>query len=140
MPIPFAFARNLQDASLNPVAFTLPAAASTSTSSTTVDLGAYQFQPEILELELSVPALSTVIVPAASTVTYLIETSAVSNFATIDQTLMSEVVTGAGAGVVAFLKRARLNPNCAQDLRFRVAFGAACTTGAAFSATPSLRF
>lgn len=135
------FARNIQDASVNPVAFALPAAASTSANSTTIDLGADAVKPENLELELSVPALSTVIVPDTRTVTYIIESCAATNFSTIDQTLMSEVATGAGgAGVGAFLKRVRLPSNCARYVRFKITFGASTTTGAAVSATGTVRF
>ena len=88
------FARNIQDALINPVAFALPASASTSTNSTTIDFGADTFKPENLELELSVPALSDTIVPSTRTVTYIIETCTATNFSTIDQTLYSETFTG----------------------------------------------
>lgn len=133
--------RNIQDKAVNPVAFALPAAASTSTNSTAIDFGTDVTKPEELELELSVPALSTTIVPDTRTVTYIIETSTTSNFAAIDQTLMSEVQTGASsAGVGAFLKRVRLPSNCARYVRFKITFGASTTTGAAVSATGTVRF
>ncbi len=133
--------RNIQDALLNPAAFALPSSASSSTNSTAVDLGTGNHKPEAIELELSVPALSSTIVPDTRTVTYIIESSSAANFATIDQTLMAEVQTGAsGAGVSAFLKRVRLPSNCARYVRFRVQFGASTTTGAAVSATPTVRF
>lgn len=133
--------RNVRDVLVDPVAFALPAAASTSTNSTTIDLGADVHKSSELELELSVPALSTTIVPDTRTVTYIIETCAATNFSTIDQTLMSEVATGASsAGVGAFLKRVRLPSNCARYVRFKVTFGASTTTGAAVSATGSVRF
>src|SRR5882724_8847596 len=101
MPAPFA--RNIQDASLNPAAFALPSAASTSTTSAVIDLGTDAVKGERIELNLTVPALSTVIVPDTRTVTYIIETSTTSNFAAIAATLLSVVATGAGgAGVAAF--------------------------------------
>jgi hypothetical protein len=137
----YEFARNRQDASLNPAAFALPAAASTSTTSTSVDLGADAVKPEGVEVELSVPALSTTIVPDTRTVTYLIESSTTSIFTAVDQTLLNEVQTGASsAGVGAFLKRVRLPSNCARYLRFKITFGASTTTGAAVNATGTLRF
>lgn len=138
----FEFARNLQDLAVNPVAFALPAAASTSTNSTAIDLGvASGDAPENIELELSVPALSTTIAPDTRTVTYIIETSTTSNFAAIDQTLMQEVGTGAGAaGIGAFLKRVRIPSNCARYIRFKITFGASTTTGAAVNATGTVRF
>lgn len=136
----YEFARNIQDKDINPATFTLPASASTSTQSTAIDFGTDIWKPEAVELELSVPALSTTIVPNASTVTYIIEASA-TNFGTVTQTLMSEVQTGAGGtGVAAFTKRVRLPSDVARYVRFRVAFGASTTTGAAVSATGTVRF
>jgi hypothetical protein len=134
------FARNIQDALVNPVAFALPAAASTSTNSTNIDFGADVFKPENVELELSVPALSDTIVPSTRTVTYIIETCTATNFSTIDQTLYSETFTGAGSGIAAKVKRVRLPSNCARYVRFKVTFGASTTTGAAVSATGTVRF
>jgi hypothetical protein len=135
------FARKIQDAAVNPAPFALPAAAGASTSSAAIDFGPDAVKPENLELELSVPALSTVIVPNTKTVTYIIETSATENFAAIDQTLMAEVQAGAGgAGVGAFLKRVRLPSNCARYVRFKVTLGADTTTAAAVSATGTVRF
>ncbi len=134
------FARNQQDALINPVAFALPAAASTSTNSTAIDFGADTYKGEKVELELSIPALTDTIVPSTRTVTYIIETCAATNFSTIDQTLYSEVFTGAGSGVAAQLKRVRLPSNCARYVRAKVTFGASTTTGAAVSATFTARF
>jgi hypothetical protein len=137
----FEHARNVQDAKVNPAAFALPSAASSSTSSTGIDLGAEIYKRGDVELELSVPALTTVIVPDTRTVNYIIEVSTTSNFAAIAQTLMNEVQTGAGgAGVGAFLKRVRLPSNCPRYVRFTVTFGASTTSGAAVSATGTVRF
>lgn len=137
----FEFARNVQDKAVNPVPFALPSAASSSTNSTAIDIGAGNYQPENIELELSVPALSTTIVPDTRTVTYIIETSTDPAFGSIDQTLLSQVSTGAGAaGVGAFLERVRIPSNCARYVRFKVTFGASTTTGAAVSATGTARF
>ena len=133
--------RNIQDASLNPAAFALPAAASTSTTSTAIDFSTDAHKSENIELELSVPALSTTIVPDTRTVTYIVETSTVSNFASIAQTILQDVQTGAGgAGVGAYLNRVRLPSGCARYVRFKVTFGASTTTGAAISATGTVRF
>ena len=137
----FENARNIQDVLVNPVAFVLPAAASTSTNSTSIDFGAETYKTPNLEIELSVPALSATIVPDTRTVTYIVESSTTSNFVAVDQTLMSEVQTGASsAGVGAFLKRVRLPSNCARYVRFKITFGASTTTGAAVSATGTVRF
>src|SRR5260370_42441432 len=133
-------ARNIQDASISPAAFALPAAASSSTQSTSIDFGLDTYKGERIELDLSVPALSTTIVPDTRTVSYIIETSTTSNFAAIAETLLNDVVAGAGGvGVPAYLARVRA-PSNAQFVRFRVAFGASCTTGAAVNATGKVLF
>jgi hypothetical protein len=136
------FARNIQDASLNPAAFTLPAAASTSTTSAVIDLGTDAYKPENIELDLAIPALSTTIVPDASTVTAIIETSTTSNFAAVDATIFSKILTGAGgAGVGAQTAlRARLPSNSARYVRAKITFGSSTTTAAAVSATFTPRF
>lgn len=135
------FARNLQDASISPAAFALPAAASSSTTSAVVDLGVLTVTPEEIEVELSVPALSTTIAPDTRTITYIIETSTTSNFAAISQTLLTPAVAGAGGvGVAAFLSRVRLPSNCARYLRFKVTFGASTTDGSAVNATGKILF
>lgn len=135
------FARNIQDILVSPVAFALPAAASTSANSTSIDFGADTLKIGAIELELSVPALSTTIVPDTRTVTYLIESSTTSIFTAVDQTLFTETKTGAGAaGVAALLRRVRLPSDCARYVRFKITFGASTTTGAAVNATGTVRF
>lgn len=136
------FARNIQDASLNPVAFALPAAASTSTQSAVIDLGADTYKGERIELDLAIPALSTTIAPDTRTVTAIIETSTTSNFAAVDATIFSRTLTGAGgAGIGAQTGlRCRLPSNCARYVRAKVTFGASTTDGSAVSATFTARF
>lgn len=138
------FLRNTKDFAVSPAAFALPASASSSTNSTNIDLEtayAGNFRTEGFELELSVPALNATIVPDTRTVTYIIETSTTSNFAAVDQTLLSVVQTGASsAGVGAFLERVRIPSNCARYVRFKITFGASTTTGAAVNATGSVLF
>lgn len=134
--------RLVQDALLVAAAFALPAAASTTVTSAAIDINADSFKSPEIDLLLTIPALSTTIVPDASTVTAIIETSTVSNFATIDATIFSRVLTGAGgAGVPAQnALTCRLPGNCAQFVRGKVTFGASTTTGAALSATFGVRF
>jgi hypothetical protein len=142
--MPNVFSRNVTDKAVNPVPFALPASASTSTNSTTFDLQTPRegsCRPENFELSLIVPALSATIVPNASTVTYIVESSSASNFSPIYQTLLSEVQTGAGGvGVAAVDYRCAVPNDCARYIRFRVAFGASTTTGAAVLATGSVKF
>lgn len=137
----YEFSRNIQDASLNPAAFALPAAASSSTTSAAIDLGPDTFKPEKLELELSVPALSTTIAPDTRTVTLIFETSTTSNFSAIARTILSTITTGAGgAGIGATKTRCRVPSDCERYVRAKVTFGASTTDGSALSATATLRF
>lgn len=135
------FARNITDATYS-TTFTLPASASASTQqSSGFDLGADTYKPENLEMELSVPALSSTIVPDTRTVTYIIESSTTSNFAAISQTIYTWTFTGASsAGVGAQVIRVRIPSNCARYVRSKVTFGASTTDGSALSATSRLLF
>lgn len=135
-------ARNIQDASLNPAAFALPAAASTSTTSAVIDLGADTYKPENIELDLAIPALNATIAPDTRTVTAIIETSTTSNFAAVDATIFSRTLTGAGGtGIAAQTAlRARVPSNSARYVRAKITFGASTTDGSAVSATLTPRF
>lgn len=134
--------RLIQDASLNPAAFALPAAASTSVTSAVVDLGTDAFRPESIEFDLAIPALSTVIAPDTRTVTVIIETSTTSNFAAVDAEIFRRVLTGAGAAGIAAQTALRGKPpsNCAQYVRAKITFGASTTDASALSATFTPRF
>lgn len=140
--MPVVTPRSLQDVSLNPAAFALPAAASSSTTSAVIDLGTDVFKPENMELDLAIPALSTTIAPDTRTVTAIIETSTTSNFAAVDATIFSRILTGAGgAGIAAQTTlKCRLPVNCARYVRAKVTFGASTTDGSAVSATFTPRF
>lgn len=141
MSAPNVFARKLQDALVDPAAFALPASASSSTQSAAIDLGADEVKPDTVELELSVPALSSTIVPDTRTVTLIVESSTTSNFAAIARTLASKTLTGAGgAGIAASKLRARLPSDCERYVRFKVTFGASTTDGSAKSATGKVLF
>jgi hypothetical protein len=136
------FARNIQDASLNPATFALPASASTSTTSAVIDLGTDVYKTERLELDLLIPALSTTIAPDTRTVTAIIETSTTSVFTAVDATIFSKILTGAGGAGIGIQNslRCRVPSNCAQYVRAKVTFGASTTDGSAVSATFTPRF
>lgn len=139
--MPNEFARNIQDASLNPATFTLPASASSSTQSAAIDFGADVLKPGNVELELSIPALNATIAPDTRTVTVIWETSTTSNFAAVARTIYSKVLTGAGGtGIAASLHRCRLPSDCERYVRAKVTFGASTTDGSAVSGTATLRF
>lgn len=133
------FARNIQDASINPVAFAM-GAASASTNSTAIDLGTDPYKHGNYEFELSIPALATGVIPDASVVSLILETSASSGFSTIIGTY-TETVTGAGGvGIAATTARFRIPSNCPRYVRFKTTRGAGGTTAAAFNATGTVRF
>ena len=136
------FARNIQDAALTPAAFALPASASATTTSAVIDLGLDSYKPENIELDVSIPALNATIAPDTRTVTAIIETSTASNFGTIDATIFSKVLTGAGgAGIPAQTGlRCRVPSNCARYVRAKITFGASTADGSAVSATFTPRF
>lgn len=133
-------ARNLKDANLLKT-FALPAAASTSTQSAVIDLGADTFKPEGVEAILSVPALTVTMAPDTRTATYIIETSTTSVFTAVDQTILSEVFTGAGGdGIRAAVSRCRLPSDCARYIRAKITFGASMVDSSTVTATFSLGF
>lgn len=133
-------ALNLQDASINPATFTLPASASSSTQSAAIDLGTDTFKNARYEFQLSIPALSTTIAPDTRTVTALMETSTTSNFSAIVHS-QQYIYTGAGGvGIAATKSRFRIPSNCSQYVRFKVTFGASTTDGSALSATGTVLY
>lgn len=136
------FARNIQDASLNPAAFALPAAASSTTTSAVIDFGLDTTKPANLELDLAIPALNATIAPDTRTVTAIIETSTTSNFAAVDSTIFSKILTGSGGtGIPAQTGlRCRVPSNCPRYVRAKITFGASTTDGSAVSATLTPRF
>lgn len=136
------YARNIQDAALNPATFTLPGAASTSTQSSVVDLGADTYRPENFELELAVPALNATMAPAAATAgaTYIIESSTTSSFAETARTVVSKNIAGSAQGIALTAVRTRVPSDCERYVRGRVSFGATMTNAAALAATLTLRF
>lgn len=140
----FEFARNIQDASLNPATFALPTtiAAAGAKTSAAVDLGTDTYKPERFELELSIPALSDTIAPAASTagVTYSIETSTTSTFAAVARTIVSKNLVGTGSGVAATKLRCRVPADCEQFIRAKVLLGTTATDASALAGTLTLRF
>ena len=134
MPRPYS--RGIQDANFAPASLTLPAAASTTVTTTGFDFGTNTTFPESIEFRIVVPALSAVIVPDTKTVTVTVETSTTSNFAAIDEVLFTQTLTGAGGvGVAALDRRVKPPSNCAEFVRLKIAFGALTTDGSALAAT-----
>lgn len=139
--MPNEFARNIQDASLNPAALTLPAAASTTVNGAAIDLGTDTFKSSEFEVELSVPALSATIAPDTRTFTVSFELSTAANFATVARTVYSKVMTGAGGvGIAASIHRLRIPSDSERYGRWKVVSGASTTDASALSARGSLRF
>ena len=128
------FARNIQDASLNPVALALPGAASTTVTGAAVNLGTDTFKPENVEINVYVPALSDTILPSTRTMTVIVETSTTSVFTAVAREIHRKVLTGAGAGWVATNHRCRLPSDCEQYIRLKITPGASTTDASAVSA------
>ena len=136
------FARNIQDASLNPATFALPTTASTSATSAAIDLGADTVKPENVELELSVPALTSVMNPAAATagVTYIIETSTTSTFAAVARTIYSKNIAGSTGPTAATTARCRIPSDSERYVRGKVTFGGTTADASTLAAALTPRF
>jgi hypothetical protein len=134
------FARNIQDASLNPVALALPSAASTTVTGAAVNLGTDTFKPENFAISVDVPALSDTILPSTRTMTIIVETSTTSVFTAVAREIHRKVLTGAGAGWVATVHNLRVPPDCEQYVRLKITSGASTTDASAVSALLTLRF
>jgi hypothetical protein len=138
------FARNRQDASLNPATFALPTTllAAGSKQSAAIDLGSDTYENESFELELSIPALSSTIAPAASTggVTYAIESGTTSTFTTASRTIGSITIAGSASGVAETALRCRVPSNCERYVRARVTLATTCTDASAVAGTLTIRF
>jgi len=138
------FARNIQEAALNPATFALPTTLGTAgaTTSAAVDLGTDTYKTERLELELSIPALNSTIAPAASTtgVSYIVESSTTSTFSAVARTIVRQDIAGSGSGVVATKVRTRIPSDCERYIRAKVILGTTCTDASAVAGTLTLRF
>jgi len=133
------FARNIQDASLNPAAFALNNGVG-STQSAVIDLGADTYKPPV-ELQVDVPALNATMVPDSKTVNYIIETSTTSAFSAVAQTILNDQVAGASsAGVAAYSARVRIPSNSARYVRAKVTLGATTGDASSISGTLTARF
>ena len=136
---------NVQDALLTKQN-ALPAAASTTVNGTAIDLGgaltARGARLEKCEALLSVPAVTTTMVPDTKTITYSIE-SAVDSVFTSPITLAGSCIvqTGAGgAGAAAATFRLKLPSNCARYVRAKAVSGANVTDSSTLKMTFQLLF
>lgn len=139
------YARNRQDAQLNPATFALPTTLLTAGSKTSaaVDLGADTVKPENIEVELLVPTLNSTIAPAAATagVTYSIESATTSTFSDgAARIIVSKTIAGSANGVDQIRLRTRVPSDCERYIRARVLLATTCTDASTVSATLTLRF
>lgn len=124
----------------------LPAAASTTVNGTAIDLGNALSQNgarlEPCELKLSVPAVTTTMVPDAKTITYSIESATDAAFSSPIALATSCIVqTGAGsAGAAAATFRMKVPTGCARYVRAKAVSGANVTDSSAVSMTLELLF
>jgi hypothetical protein len=138
------FARNIQDASLNPATFALPTTLQVAgaTKSAAIDLGTDTVKPENVEVELLVPTLNSTMAPAAATVgaTYEIFASTSSTLNVVSRTIAAVTTVGSASGVAQTALRGRLPSNCERYIGARVYLSTTCTDASAVSATLTLRF
>jgi hypothetical protein len=136
---------NVQDAQLS-VSLALPAAASTTVTSTGIDTGettALAVQPGNMDFLLTVPALSTTIAPNGDTITYSIMMADDVNMSVNPTALYPSVITQTGAGGVgagATTYRFRIPSVSQRFIGFKAVSGAGITTAAALSASLYLAF
>jgi hypothetical protein len=139
------FAKNIQDASLNPATFALPTTLLTAGSKTSaaVDLGADTVKPENIEVELLIPTLNSTMMPAAATggVVYSIETGVTSTFSDgAARIIASKTIAGSASGVAQTALRCRIPSDCERYIRARVALPTTGTDASAVAGTLTLRF
>lgn len=135
-------ARNQTDALFVTATFALSATAGSSVTSAAIDLGTDVNKPENVEVELVVPALTSVMNPAASTagVTYLVESSTTSTFAAVARTIVSKNIAGSTGPTAATNLRCRLPSDCERYIRGKMTLGATGADSSAVSAYLALRF
>ena len=138
------FARNRQDASLNPATFALPTTllVAGATKSAAIDLGTDTVKPETIEVELLVPTLNATMAPAAATVgaTYEIFSSTSSTLASVAKTIAAVTTAGSASGIAQTVLRGRVPSDCARYIGARVYISTTCTDASAVAATLTLRF
>jgi hypothetical protein len=130
------FARNIQDKDFI-ITRALPTADGTVTSSD-IDLGAAPYKGENFEIEISVPALSSTLLPNADTLTVTVQGG---SSATPSTTLgLVRVITGTGSTIAAQKFRYRLPSDCPRyvNVKFVAAGGTGDQSGS--SATVKLLF
>ena len=120
------FARNRQDASVNPAAIALPAGASTTVNGASIDLSTNTAFHATVELELvsSSSTLSTSALPDTRTLTYTLQESTDDTTFTDVYVLSEALMTGAGgAGDTANTARFRLPSDISQYIRVECVSG-----------------
>jgi hypothetical protein len=115
----------------------LPAAASSSTMTDGIDTGKGAFGDQVADFEflLTIPALTTTMLPDTRTATYIIEHDTDAAFGTVATLNVGSVVqTGAaGAGAAATSHRFRLPTDAKRYIRAKCTLGASTTDSSAVS-------
>lgn len=122
---------------------TLPAAASTTVNGTSLDL--QQTLPyattEIVNVQISIPALNTTMLPDTRTLTVTLQDSPDNTNWTAVPEFSALVITGAsGAGAAATSRIIKLTPASQRYIRVIYVTGASTATMAALSGTLQLLF
>jgi len=125
----------------------LPDAASTTVGGTAMDLGnaltARGARLESCELKLTVPALTTTMLPDTKTMTYSIQACAASDFGSGVVELASGCVVQTGAssaGAAADSHRMKLPTDCPRYVRAKAVSGADVTDSSSLDMTLELLF
>ncbi len=127
----FGTVLGLRDKSLIQTAALPNGAAATQSTGFDLESTGGEFLADV-ELELSVPALTSTEVADTQTITYTVETSATSNFASATNIGTLAAVTGS-SGVAATVKRFRLPSTVQRYVRVK-----ATKTGASNASTSSM--
>lgn len=128
----FGTVLGLRDKSLTITAALPNGAASTTTAAIDLESGTSGDFVANVELELSVPALTSTEVADTQTITYIVETSATSGFGSTTTLMTLQTVTGS-SGVAALTRRFKLPTNVQRYVRVK-----ATKTGASNASTSSM--
>lgn len=125
------FARNIQDKDLT-LSRALPTADGTVTSAD-FDLGSAPYKGENFELEITIPALSSTLLPSADTLTMTVQGG--NSAAPTTSLGIVHVTTGTGSTVAQQKLRYRLPSNCPRyvNVKFVAAGGTGDQSGVAAS-------
>lgn len=129
------YARNLQDAAVAAVTWTLSATTGTATKSGIIDIGSEVIFPEGFEIEVAVPALPNAIVSQGAVNQIGFETSTSSTFGTVSRSIVDIITVSDTAGLPVQALRYRIPSTSGRYFRGTVNLNTSATAGGATAAT-----